>query len=1129
MSRVLSETKEAIPLLTYYDILKRLTFSAVDRVNRPHLRKIIQSNLNPLGPTGGINTMGVTGVKVSPLRGMLGIVPKVSLPPDVGRNLAECLLVEFAEEMERAGQQGRTDQAQCQRCDVIADKLKIAPAEPNCIDEIVIECDLNSTALPKAKAQDLVYFSLNANPAAGRASSTFLFAIVLRTIKARPSSFGEDNNDFGSAYAAAAKILKVTLKPVLHEHCASRFHCARGHQHEADIVIMQDCVWHVVQKQLDGVGELFCGATSGPDFNSSPVLCRAFCSSTQKDTRAEENKSAGAEAALSAPSLDSQQSPVRSQVEQAHSVPPGASRPVDVSEAEKLSAEDRACSDSVSDLQTQQKNLRADADGFAQPQPPAPGQGQSKDERGEHVLLQSNEDAECHLQYEKMLHLLASSKTQAAAFEEVAKKRSAVVAVVGPPGTGKTFWASACIEYLLREAKIKRQPHIIRVVAETNDAVSSFSSALRRREIAHVRFAGYRVGSSEDPLKHVFDQQKLWRNFLTDPNHPLGFVQHQASFQYSPWVNDAVDCLSKIVSKYEAFRAATFQQNENTTKNDGEGSPATAKMGISQLERVEEELRKCLIDFVDAVCKLGAPVLVTAARCYRDEFKVPARDRSAESVLTLIFDEAAKSTELIPAFVLSQYKSADHLIMMGDHKQGRPHVTTDEAKRRGFDVSLFEKLIDRKVVQPIQFEQQHRMHSSLSAWWSSSFYQGQVLNGRSDDCFPVVAGFPWVRYQGCRDDHFRAAFVDLDKLFVSGTSTGETRHQKTSSWKNNTEADWICNSLLVHLAKKHAPCNAAATPSSSSTSSSSTFLPVPPVAGTGKHAKLSVCVLSSYTGQVEHIRRTLANSRDKALLHDSLDLDVRTVDGYQGREADLVIFSFVRTSSQGFQDSRERTNVALTRAKRGLIVVGSGQVLRGKRSGESAKVVGGEEALATWQSWHVWINTNRANFSHSDLLYYFAFAANGDEKQESAKLMTRYTAHPDDAHEIEKDAGATKDPETQALVGSTTLEEAVQKKLDWINKMRQHGSRDQSLRVKILNKPFTLVLPNQKHQTEIRPFSLVLNAKRPDDEEDDAWVGTIDTAPSAGQVRIPEEYLSGGKEVGKIESELLKNPTRDAR
>jgi len=92
--------------------------------------------------------------------------------------------------------------------------------------------------------------------------------------------------------------------------------------------------------------------------------------------------------------------------------------------------------------------------------------------------------------------------------------------------------------------------------------------------------------------------------------------------------------------------------------------------------------------------------------------------------------------------------------------------------------------------------------------------------------------------------------------------------------------------------------------------------------------KYKVCILTPYGGQLNALRRMLEPEMHK---WEELDLDINTVDAYQGREADIAILSLVRSDRGkrlGFLKEPERLNVALSRGKFGLIIIGDGDYLR---------------------------------------------------------------------------------------------------------------------------------------------------------------------------------------------------------
>ena len=87
-------------------------------------------------------------------------------------------------------------------------------------------------------------------------------------------------------------------------------------------------------------------------------------------------------------------------------------------------------------------------------------------------------------------------------------------------------------------------------------------------------------------------------------------------------------------------------------------------------------------------------------------------------------------------------------------------------------------------------------------------------------------------------------------------------------------------------------------------------------------------IISPYKSQVRQIRGAIARIRHKIGMGGEGDIEVNTVDAYQGREKDIIIISTVRTNSLGFLRDYRRMNVAITRAKHFLFIVGNQKCLK---------------------------------------------------------------------------------------------------------------------------------------------------------------------------------------------------------
>jgi regulator of nonsense transcripts 1 len=106
-------------------------------------------------------------------------------------------------------------------------------------------------------------------------------------------------------------------------------------------------------------------------------------------------------------------------------------------------------------------------------------------------------------------------------------------------------------------------------------------------------------------------------------------------------------------------------------------------------------------------------------------------------------------------------------------------------------------------------------------------------------------------------------------------------------------------------------------------------------------APADIGVITPYAAQVRSIQRALADALPPKV---AAEVEVRTVDGFQGREKEIIVFSTVRANPErqlGFTADARRLNVAITRARRGLVVVGHRSTL---------------SSDANWNAWLQWVH-----------------------------------------------------------------------------------------------------------------------------------------------------------------------------
>jgi regulator of nonsense transcripts 1 len=249
----------------------------------------------------------------------------------------------------------------------------------------------------------------------------------------------------------------------------------------------------------------------------------------------------------------------------------------------------------------------------------------------------------------------------------------------------------------------------------------------------------------------------------------------------------------------------------------------------------------------------------------------------------VLFDEATQATE--PEALIPIVRGSRHVVMVGDHRQLGPVVLNRRGAKAGYGRSLFERLIALGT-RPLRLQVQYRMHPVLSAFPSSVFYEGALQDGITSALRTrKTLDFPWP--SGPEKPHLFLAVLGAEELSPSGTS-----------FLNRAEAvsvERVVSRLL----------RAGILPS-------------------------QIGVVTPYTGQRTFIINHLQTSGSLSNPELYTEVEVASVDAFQGREKDYIVLSCVRsndTQSIGFLSDARRLNVALTRAKYGLVIIGNPRAL----------------------------------------------------------------------------------------------------------------------------------------------------------------------------------------------------------
>jgi superfamily I DNA and/or RNA helicase len=243
----------------------------------------------------------------------------------------------------------------------------------------------------------------------------------------------------------------------------------------------------------------------------------------------------------------------------------------------------------------------------------------------------------------------------------------------------------------------------------------------------------------------------------------------------------------------------------------------------------------------------------------------------------VVIDEAGQSTEPACWIPLSRCR---RLVLAGDHCQLPPTVVSREAADQGFGVSLLERLVGlHGPTVSRRLKVQYRMHEAIMEFSSLQFYDAEL------EADPSVRGHLLRDLPGV---HGVIAEAPVQYIDTAGAGFEEMLEPDGESRLNPQEAGLVAAKVRALLE-----------------------------AGV---AAGDIAVIAPYAAQVRRLRQELPNP----------GLEIDSVDGFQGREKEAVVMSLVRSNREndiGFLGDVRRMNVALTRARRKLIVVGDSATL----------------------------------------------------------------------------------------------------------------------------------------------------------------------------------------------------------
>ena len=258
------------------------------------------------------------------------------------------------------------------------------------------------------------------------------------------------------------------------------------------------------------------------------------------------------------------------------------------------------------------------------------------------------------------------------------------------------------------------------------------------------------------------------------------------------------------------------------------------------------------------------------------------RIMTGQKFTTLFIDEAAQALE---AACWIPMKRATRVILAGDHCQLPPTVKSVEAMKGGLAKTLMERIVENKPEVVTLLTMQYRMNEKIMKFSSEWFYDGKVVAA------------PEVKYRGILDYDCPMMWIDTSGIEAYEQFVGENFGRI-----NKKEAALTLDKLQEYFEK------------------------------IGKERildeSIDVGIISPYRAQVQYLRQQI---KKKEFFRPYRRLiSVNTVDGFQGQERDVIIISLVRSNNNGnigFLSDLRRMNVAITRARMKLIIMGNAETL----------------------------------------------------------------------------------------------------------------------------------------------------------------------------------------------------------
>ncbi|WP_158848506.1 AAA domain-containing protein [Algibacter sp. L1A34] len=477
--------------------------------------------------------------------------------------------------------------------------------------------------------------------------------------------------------------------------------------------------------------------------------------------------------------------------------------------------------------------------------------------------------------------------------------------IQGPPGTGKTTVIAEIVQQLTNKGEkvlVTSQTHI--AVDNVLDKLSSLS------HLTLVRFGNKKrimSGLEGFHIDNQVDALAMYYGSVVENNIKLVLKNIES-------IDSSDEEITIIL--LEHLNNVSINYPSNLKKRliglNKDFIFALKGLDIDQLSNLIGVLKTWQNEIASSLEDIARPIIydsmnVGFATCIGVRIDKGLSDRDTKFD-TVIIDEAGKAnlSESIAAVSM-----AKKVILVGDHMQLPPYIDStlinpidkdsfpnnhrfnrskfnQEAINHALTTSLFEYLVNKNKanlfpstnIELLNF--QHRMHPDIGEFVSNAFYNSNVQMGASTSNNTLPLSFPF----------------DKQVIFID-TANSKTPYESKEgiSYKNDTEALCISEIVIPKLLEERVD-------------------------------KDKFAVIAPYKAQVANIVSKLKKCNISGV-------EVSTLDSFQGMEFDTIIFSFTRSEKfkqVGFLDDARRLNVALSRAKKKLILVGNSNTLMARKS-----------------------------------------------------------------------------------------------------------------------------------------------------------------------------------------------------